>query len=76
MLQVVVAKKMDIKRRLLYIAIWLLICGLAGLVAARFFDLGFWLIIAITAGALILNGVIAEIEDRSPGGFLNPRKKD
>ena len=55
---------MKLNRSLLYIVVWLLICGLAGLVATRFFHLSFWVIFAITAGALILNAVIAEREDR------------
>ena len=67
---------MNIKKRLLYLLVWLLICGLAGLVAAMFFGLSFWVIFGITAGALLLNGIVAEIEDRRPGGFLNPRKRD
>jgi hypothetical protein len=67
---------MKVKRRLLYTVIWLLICSAAGLVAARFFNLNFWVTFAITAGALLLNGLVAEIEDRRSGGFLNPRKKE
>jgi len=66
---------MNPKNRLLYIVIWLLICVLAGSVATYFFSLNFWVAFAITAAALILNGIVAEIEDRMPGGFLNPRKK-
>lgn len=64
------------KKWLLYASIWLCICGLAGLVAARFFQVSFWTAFAIAAGALLLNGVVAEIEDRRPGGFLNPRRKE
>jgi hypothetical protein len=67
---------MNIRKRLLYLVVWLSICGLSGLVAGIFFGLGFWVIFGITAGALLLNGIVAEIEDRRPGGFLNPRKKD
>jgi hypothetical protein len=36
--------------------------------------LNIWWAVGIVAGALFLNGVIAEIEDRMPGGFLTPRK--
>jgi hypothetical protein len=67
--------KMNLKRGLLCITIWLFICGLAGLAAASFFGLNFWVTFSITAVALMLNGIVAEIEDRLPGGFLNPRKK-
>jgi hypothetical protein len=64
------------KIRLLYIVIWLLISGLAGIAAASFFGLNFWVTFAITGVALMLNGLVAEIEDRMPGGFFNPRNKD
>jgi hypothetical protein len=67
---------MKLKKRLLYIVVWISICGLAGLVAAHFFGLSFWVTFSITAAALVLNGILAEIEDRRPGGFLGPRKKD
>jgi hypothetical protein len=66
---------MNPKNRLLYIVVWLLICVLVGSVAAYFFSLNFWVAFVITAAALVLNGIVAEIEDRMPGGFLNPRKK-
>lgn len=67
---------MKLKTRLFYIVIWLLISGLAGLAAASIFGLSFWVMFAITGVALMLNGLVAEIEDRKPGGFLNPRKKE
>jgi hypothetical protein len=66
---------MNPKNRLLYIVVWLLICVLVGSVAAYFFSLNFWVVFVITAAALILNGIVAEIEDRMPGGFLSPRRK-
>jgi len=68
---------MNMKRpKLRYIAIWLLICSLAGFVAARLFNLSFRIVFAITAGALMLNGIVAEIKGRRPGGFLNPRREE
>jgi hypothetical protein len=66
---------MNPKKRLLYVAIWLLICVLVGSIATYFFRLNFWVAFVITAAALVLNGIFAEIEDRMPGGFLNPRRK-
>lgn len=36
--------------------------------------LPFWVAFLIVAGALVVNGVVAEIEDRAPGGFLNPNR--
>ena len=67
--------QMNSKKRLLYITIWLLICVSVGSIANYFFGLGFWVTFVITAVALVLNGIVAEIEDRVPGGFLNPRRK-
>ena len=67
---------MRLRKRLLYLAVWIFICGLAGLVTTYFLGLRFWVTFGITAAALVLNGVVAEIEDRTPGGFLRPRKKD
>ena len=66
--------QMNLKKRLFYIFIWLLICALVGSMAMYFFHLNFWVAVVITASALILNGVIAEIEDRMEGGFLNSRR--
>jgi len=65
---------MNLKKRLFYIFVWLLICVLVGSAATYFFHLNFWVAFVITASALILNGVIAEIEDRMKGGFLNSRR--
>lgn len=31
--------------------------------------------VAIVAVALFVNGIVAEVEDNAPGGFLNPRSK-
>lgn len=62
-------------------AIWLLgvmVWGAALLVAAGisyFAKLNFWLCVGLVAAAWVLNGIVAEIEDRAPGGFLNPRPK-
>jgi len=35
----------------------------------------FWGAFAIVGAALLINGVVAEIEDRQPGGFLNRKEK-
>ncbi len=34
--------------------------------------LSFWASFAIAVAALMINGLVAEVEDRLPGGFLNP----
>jgi len=33
---------------------------------------GFWWILAMCAGAIFLNGLVALVEDELPGGFNNP----
>jgi hypothetical protein len=35
-------------------------------------SLPFWGAFALVAGSMIINGVIAEREDKAPGGFNNP----
>lgn len=59
-----------------YTLLWLIACAVvAGLlywITGLPFAIGF-LIVAI---ALILNGLLAEWEDRRPGGFYNPHDKD
>ena len=66
-------QQVTIRKRLLYIVAWLAICGAVGGIAAYGFHLSFWITFAITAAALVINGFVAELEDRMPGGFLNPR---
>lgn len=51
--------------------------GTAVLVAAAisyFSGLSIWLSLGAVVVAWVVNGIIAEIEDRLPGGFLNPRR--
>ena len=66
------------KSWLIYTAAWFAICGLLGLLGVKFFSMSFWMGFCIAAVALVLNSLIAEIEDRSPGGWLHPGtgKKD
>jgi hypothetical protein len=40
-----------------------------------FAGLNFWYAVAIGAGALLVNGIVATVEDESPGGFNNPKLK-
>jgi hypothetical protein len=40
-----------------------------------FSRLNFWLCLVLVAVAWVINGVVAELEDRIPGGFFNPRRK-
>ncbi len=40
------------------------------------FGFSYWIAFAMTAGAIIINGIIATIEDDLPGGFNNPDGTD
>lgn len=66
---------MNAKRRLLYVVTWAVVASVVAGGAAYFLKLNFWLAFFITATALVLNGIVAEIEDRRSGGFLDPRKR-
>jgi hypothetical protein len=64
---------MTMKQRILGLLIWLVIVGAIGAFARYALGINFW-VAAIVAGlALISNGLVAEWEDRQPGGFYNPR---
>jgi hypothetical protein len=65
------------QRRMTWL-ITLVVWGTALLVAvgiSYFFKVSFWLSLGVVAAAWVINGIVAEIEDRMPGGFLNPRRK-
>jgi len=52
--------------------------GISGAVGAALHYFGgicFWYGVAIGAGALLVNGIIATVEDDMPGGFNNPKPK-
>ena len=51
------------------------ISALVGAGLHYFAGLSFWYAGAIAAGALLVNGIVAAIEDESPGGFNNPKSK-
>jgi len=57
------------------LAVWLALCALGGALLGWLSGIPFWGGAAIVAAALVINGVVAEEEDRAPGGFLNPRGK-
>ncbi len=51
--------------------------AVASLIAAlvsHFSRLNFWVCFGIVLLSMIINGLVAEYEDRKLGGFLNPRK--
>jgi asparagine N-glycosylation enzyme membrane subunit Stt3 len=60
-----------VKTWLIYSVAWLAICGLLGVLGLKFLGISFWMGFCIAAVALLLNGLIAEFEDRSPGGLLH-----
>ena len=58
-----------------YTVIGLTICGLITALATYFFPLSLaWCVglFLTLVGAGLVNGILAEWEDRQPGGFLNP----
>ena len=59
----------------IHLVIWLGIVAVVGLGLSYISGLPYWGASAIIAVALIVTGLVAEIEDRSPGGFLSAEKK-
>ncbi|MGA0613113.1 hypothetical protein, partial [Caldimonas sp. KR1-144] len=57
------------------LVVWCAICCCGGALISAFSSMPFWGGAAIVAAALLVNGMVAEVEDRSPGGFLSPRDK-
>lgn len=51
-------------RRVMYTLIWLVISLLAGVAGSYFFNMNFWVTSLIAGLSLIVNGLIAEWEDR------------
>lgn len=54
----------------------LLVCAAVGGLLSWLSGMPFWGGVLIAAAALLVNGLVAELEDRAPGGFLNPRNRD
>ena len=59
-----------------HLVIWLGVVVVVGLGLSYISGLPFWGASAIIASALIVTGLVAEIEDKSPGGFLSTEKKE
>ena len=47
--------------------------GLIAWLMSHFLHVRFWVAFAVAFAALLVNGLIATLEDRAPGGFLNPK---
>ena len=58
-----------------HLVIWLGIVAVVGLGLSYISGLPYWGASAVIAAALIVTGLVAEIEDRSPGSFLSTEKK-
>ena len=58
------------------LVIWLLLCTALGGLLSWVSGMPLWVGVLIVAAALVVNGLVADIEDEAPGGFLNPRQKD
>ena len=58
-----------------HLAVWLVVAAIGGSILSYFSGLPYWGGMAIVAAALVANGVVAEVEDRSSGEYLNPREK-
>lgn len=37
-------------------------------------DVGFWVSLGIVLAAILVNGIVALVEDEMPGGFNNPKR--
>jgi hypothetical protein len=64
------------KLRIIGLLIWLVIVAVLGAFAYYAFGINFWAAAIIAGLALIANGLLAEWEDRRPGGFYNPHGKE
>jgi hypothetical protein len=49
----------------------LLGCAAVGLALSYFGGISYWWALAIVVGGMLVNGLVAEVEDRSPGGLLH-----
>jgi hypothetical protein len=65
-------------KKLIHWPSFLAFAGISALVGAGlhyFAGLSFWYAGVIVAGAMLVNGIVAAIEDEGPGGFNNPKPK-
>jgi hypothetical protein len=61
-------------RRRIAMIVGLTISVLIALAVSTWTQISFWGALGIALAALVINGFVAEIEDRRPGGFYNPAK--
>lgn len=55
--------------------VWVALCALGGALLGCLSGMSFFGGALIVAVALVINGVVAEVEDHATGGFFNPRGK-
>ena len=66
-------------KRLVNWKIFIVSWGFVALIAfgiSAWSGFSFWWASVLVAIAMVINGVIAEVEDRSRGGFLKPEKEE
>lgn len=56
-------------------ALWILAIAAVSACLAAFTPLSFWAVLAIIVGSVLINGLVATVEDDLPGGFNNPNGK-
>jgi hypothetical protein len=59
-------------RRAFWTSVWLLVVALIAAGFSALSRLPFWWAFLIVAGAILVNGWVATLEDDLPGGFDNP----
>jgi len=59
-------------KRTLWTAVWLGVVGLVGAGLSAISGISFWWAFLIVAVAILINGLVATLEDDLPGGFNNP----
>ena len=68
-----------LRRRFIDWRIFFIMIGLASLLAFGLHGwthLNFGICLGMVVGAILINGIIASIEDEMPGGFNNPKPDD
>jgi hypothetical protein len=65
--------KLRVQPKLL--AAFIVVCAVLSGLLVWLAGMPFWGAFLIVAVALVVNGLVAEVEDRAPGGFLNPKGK-
>lgn len=66
---------MDFLRKLFPLPriIGLIVVAILAAIFCWFSRLPYWVCFLMIAAAMVLNGILAEWEDRQPGGFYNPK---